>query len=199
MRFSAAIFVSTLAVVLAGCGPSPANIELRKERQQLLARVQELETLRQGDLARIKALEQQQDIPALVPQKKLERLYTAHGLSFGKLTGGYREPADSPHDTGVVVHVVPTDQEGQALKAAGRFRVTVFDLGMPDEPLVAERKFSIEQAHEAWYGRAMLYNYVLKVPFHVMPQHPRLRIRVEFIDELTGRTLISEKDVTVKL
>ena len=199
-RFSPAIIVLILcaAAFLSGCRPSSANIKLRKERDQLQSRVQELETLRQGDIARIKALESQEGQPAMVAQDSLERLYTAHGLSFGRLTGGYRENDNDAHDSGVVVHVVPIDQEGQTLKAAGSFGISVFDLSVPEKPLVAQRQFTLEQAREAWNGRAMLFNYVLKVPFQATPKNPKLMVRVEFTDALTGRVLVGEKEVTVQ-
>jgi len=186
------------AALLAGCGPSGANIKLRKENQQLQGRIAALETQRSGDLASIKALQAQQAIPPLVPQEKIEQLFTAHGLAFGRLTGGYREPPTAASDTGVVVHVVPTDEQGQTLKAAGRFNITVFDLGVPEKPLVGQQQFSLAEARESWNGRAMLFNYVLKVPFKTPPQHPELLIRVEFIDELTGRTITADKNVTIQ-
>lgn len=193
------VLICIAAAVLAGCAPSSANIKLRKENQQLQDRIAALETRRSGDLASIKAMESQSAIPPLVPQSKLEGLFTAHGLTFGRLTGGYREPATAASETGVVVHVVPTDEQGQTLKAAGRFYVTVFDLGVPEKPLVGQRKFSLAEARESWNGRALLFNYVLKVPFQIAPKHDELLIRVEFIDELTGRTITAEKNIKIRL
>ena len=162
-------------------------------------RIAALEMQRSGDLASLKALESQQAIPPLVPQSKLEGLFTAHGLAFGRLTGGYRETQTAASDTGVVVHVVPTDEQGQTLKAAGRFNVTVFDLGVAEKPLVGQRQFSLPEARQSWNGRALLFNYVLKVPFQISPQHLELLIRVEFIDELTGRTITAEKNIKIRL
>lgn len=184
-----------LAALLAGCAPSSTNIKLRKENQELQGRIAALETKHAGDMASIKALQAQQAIPPLVPQEKIEQLFTAHGLAFGKLTGGYREAPTDVSDTGVVVHVVPTDEQGQTLKAAGRFNITVFDLGVPEKPLVGQQQFSLPEARQNWNGRAMLFNYVLKVPFKTQPKHPDLLIRVEFIDELTGRTITAEKKI----
>lgn len=189
--------IGVLGMTLGGCfGPSKANIELRKENQELQQRIWSLERARQGDLQRITALEQPTTVPAL-PYVELQKLYTAHGLSFGMLTGGYRQNENDEKYAGIVVHVVPTDDEGQTLKAAGRFDVSVFDLGVPEKPLVGHRVYDLEQARAAWNGRAMLFNYVLKVPFTTQPQHPDLLVRVEFTDELTGRKITGEKKVNL--
>lgn len=186
-----------VCVTLCGClGPSKANIELRKENQELQQRVWDLERARQGDMQRIAAIEQPSTRPTL-PYAELQKLYTAHGLMFGMLTGGYRQNERDEKYAGVSVYVVPTDDEGQIIKAAGRFDVSVFDLAVADKPLVGHWAYSLEEAKATWNGRAMLYNYVLKVPFSAQPQHPDLLVRVEFTDELTGRKIVGEKKVTL--
>jgi hypothetical protein len=118
-------------------------------------------------------------------------------LSFGSLTGGYKQNEGDQQYSGVAVYVTPTDDDGQTLKAAGSFDITVFDLAVPEKPLVAHKTFSLEEAKAAWNGRAMLYGYVLKVPFTAQPQHPSLLVRVEFTDALTGRKIVGEKKVNL--
>ncbi len=188
---------AVICVSLCGCfGPSKANTDLRKENQELQQRVWNLERARQGDLQRIAAIELPSTRPTL-PYSEMQKLYTAHGLTFGSLTGGYKQNERDERYAGVVVYVVPTDDEGQILKAAGRFDISVFDLAVPEKPLVARRAFSLDEAKAAWNGRALLYNYVLQVPFATPPQHNDLLVRVEFTDELTGRKIISERKATL--
>jgi hypothetical protein len=184
-------------VVSAGCLPSTANIKLRKENQDLRDQVEKLERERAADAARIAALEGSATRPVIASQTQLDRLYTVHGLSFGSLTGGYKDNDEATQDSGVVVHVVPTDQDMQKLKAAGQFSVTLFDLSQPDKPLVGKRSFSLDAAKANWYGQAMLFNYVLKVPFQTRPTGHEILVRVEFTDELTSRKLVAEKNVKV--
>lgn len=191
------ISLATCLALAAGCLPSTANITLRKENQQLRDQVAKLQLERKGDAQRIAALEGSATRPVVASQAQLDRLYTAHGLSFGSLTGGYKTDDKATPDAGVVVHVVPTDQDGQKLKAAGRFVVTLFDLSQPDKPLVAKRAFPLEEAKADWYGQAMLFNYVLKVPFQSRPSGPQILVRVEFTDELTSRQIVAEKNVQV--
>jgi hypothetical protein len=191
------IALAACLAVGAGCLPSTANIKLRKENQELRDQVEKLQRQRKGDAERIQALLGSTSRPAAIPQPELDRLYTAHGLSFGSLTGGYKDNDAAAHDDGVAVYVVPTDQDTQTLKAAGSFVITLFDLSQPDKPLVGKRSFSLEQARQAWYGQAMLFNYVLKVPFESRPAGQQILVRVEFTDELTGRKIVAEKNVKV--
>ncbi len=185
-----------LLVGVSGCAPSRANVLLRKENQQLKNKVAQLEKERSADFARIQALEGPATKP-VIPQSRLERLFTAHGLSFGKLTGGYKDDDRSTDDTGVVVHVVPTDQEDQPLKSAGSFLISLFDLSTPDHALIGKRAFTLEEAKKSWYGQALLFNYVLKVPFQSRPATRDVLVHVEYTDDLTGRLITADRKVTV--
>lgn len=186
--------IALLLIALVGCSPSKANIQLRKENEQLRAQVAKLENTRQADHARIHTLEGPVTRPIL-PETELVRLYTAHGLSLGRLTGTYKDDDRQPLDSGIVVHVVPVDEDGQILKAAGRFDISAFDLADPQHPLLGNHSFSLEEARQCWYGKALLFNYVLKVPFDLQPKHPDITIRIAYTDELTGRQFTTEKVV----
>lgn len=197
-KYILAAFGVCVGLMIGGCKPSQANIRLRKENQRLEQTIAELERQRAADVARIQALEGP-STRASLSQSQLDELFTVHGLKFGKLTGGYKIDDKSPEDVGVVVHVVPLDQQGEPLKAAGEIRVSLFDLAEPREPLVGHRRFSLRQVRERWYGQGLLYNYVLKVPFERQPLHSRLMVRVEFFDPLSGRVIAGEQPIEVQL
>src|SRR5580765_198359 len=73
----------------SGCGsPNAANIELRKQNQDLTAEVTRLKTEQQGALQVIQGLRDAKGTVATLPTTRLARLYTTHGLNFGRLTGG---------------------------------------------------------------------------------------------------------------
>lgn len=184
--------------VMTGCKPSSANIALRKQNQQLQLKLAQAEAQRQADLARLNQLEGGTTRP-VISQAQLDRLFTTCGLRIGKLTGGYRNDSTAAADDGVVIHVVPTDKDGQDLKSAGRFSVHIFDLEDPDRPLVGMDDFSLEDSRQAWNGYAMLYNYVLKVPFTRKPLHARLLVKLDFFDELSTRKFSAEREVTVAI
>jgi len=180
---------AALLFVLPGCkAPSKANIELRKQNQELRAKLGDLDRRHAADVAQIRAMETKTGTSPTLSQDRLARLFTVHGLEFGKLTG--------VNDEGVLkVYVVPTDDSGQKIKAAGSFVVEAFDLESKVE-LIVRREFSVDEARKCWFGQALLYEYVLPCPWNSPPQHPDVTLKVSFTDALTGRTFTAQKIVS---
>lgn len=162
---------------LTGCGkPQAANIALRKENQALKTEVEQLRLQRKVDQTT------RPSPSAGAPPVPMDLLFTTHGLKFGRLTAAQGNT--------LRVFVVPTDQTGGILKAAGGFSITAFDLAKGPNAQVGTWTFTPEQAAAAWNGSGMLYTYVLELPLSAAPSEPReLTVRVEFTELLTGRTL----------
>jgi hypothetical protein len=209
MRVFLLLTVSAVALSLTaiGCGgtPSAANISLRKELQQRDQTIDQLKIEHQGDLADLRA--RRYPTTMLLAPDELAKLYTVHGISFGKLTGGSNLDTDKPFDEGVKVYVVPTDDDGQPIKAAGSFTVELFDLNFSQNNLVGEWHFNLEQTRQNWYGAAFLYNYILTCPWNTggsqgaqrqrVPAHSALTLRLTFHDELTGREFTEQRSINV--
>ena len=193
-------FALLLVCSAAGCTtPSAANIQLRKENQTLQTQVDTLSRQHAADQAAL-AGQHNATVPTL-PQDRLDQLFTTHGLSFGKLTGGYRaDEADTGPADGIEVQIVPTDDSGDEIKAAGSFTVQVFDLADAAHPLLDTWNFSPQQTRTMFYDHLMLYTYVLHCPWqHGPPPHGELTLRVSFTDALTGRVFTAEKQVHVNV
>jgi hypothetical protein len=189
-----------LLPLLSGClGPFKANIALRKEVHKQREQIAKLESQRQAEQQQMLALERSATTVPVLPAGRLANLYVAQGLAFGKLTGGASSRDDLGHHDLVKVYVTPTDQEGQSLKAAGSLKVNVFDLSKADSPLLASREWSTPEAMKAWFGRAMLYCYVLEVPLERQPSQPEVTISVTFTDELTQRQITADRKVKLQL
>jgi hypothetical protein len=199
-RAGLGVVCAALPALLWGCAkPSGANITLRKENQDLRETIAKLEKAREGDAATIRALENRGGTIATLPKERLDRLFTVHGLSLGRLTGGMDDSA-KPGDEGIKVYAVPMDQDGEPIKAAGAFTVEAFDLANSASPLVGKWTFDVEAARAAWRGSALSHQYVLKCPWQGGPPgHPELTVKATFVDELTGREFGAQKVVTVKL
>jgi hypothetical protein len=196
-RLGVSGFVAVATLALCGCSPNQANVQLRKENQQLKDQVVQLQRTNAGLSAEIEVVESRPGATTQeLPESRLDQLFTVHGLSFGRLTGGYSSDIDPP-DQMVKVYIVPTDDDGQPLKAAGLFKVELFDLAEQNTRL-GTWNFSVEQARADWYGYALQYEYVLDCPWQTPPQHAGLLLRVTFTDALTGRQFVSEKQITVR-
>ena len=183
------LLVTALALTgLMGCkAPNAANIQLRKQTQELRAKVDDLERRHAADAAQMRAIEARSGstLPTLT-QEQLDKLFTVQGIQLGRLTG--------VDDQGVLkVYATPTDDIGQPLKAAGSFVVEAFDLAKKDKPLVDRWEFGLDQARQNWFGQALLYEYVLSCPLPSPPEHPDLTLKVSFTDALTGRTFEAQK------
>jgi hypothetical protein len=186
--------------VLAGCGrPSQANIELRKENQTLQKQLADaqLQLQMQGNV--LHSYEARQPtVPTLGPDQ-LDKLFTTHGIAFGKLTG----PTDASNHSekqGFVVYVYPVDQSNQRLKAAGSFVVEAFDLAAKGNPRLGTWTFSRDQSAKLWAGFFVFdYYYVLKCPWQQLPTHSEVLIRVTFVDELTQLTFTADDKIHVQL
>src|SRR5688500_11347138 len=94
----------------AGCGsPDKANVKLRKENKTLRDRVEALQRQHQADVASLRAREGAgaTTVPTL-PQPHLEKLFTVHGIQFGRLTGPADWDKNAPGDDGLKLYVTPT-------------------------------------------------------------------------------------------
>ena len=191
---------AVLLFLIAGCAkPDKANIALRKQVQTLESEVADLKRQREGDRATIRALESQRTTVPSLPAERLERIFTAHGLKIGRLTGGADTDAARPGDEVLRVYAVPTDQRADLLKAAGAFVIDAYDLSLPpNDNHLGRWEISAEQAAESWFGNAVMYGYTLTLPWQRAPQGERVTVRVTFTDSLTGRQFTEQKDVDVK-
>jgi hypothetical protein len=184
----------------AGCigRPNQANIALRKQIQGLESQVSDLKRENEASRAAIRALEASKGTVPTLPQDRLDNLFVSSGLELGRLTGGADLDRDKPGDEGIKVYAIPLDRSGDQIKAAGSFKIELFDLHKPDDNLVGRWTFSIEQARQSWYGSALLYEYILTCPWQErIPEHSELTLTVTFFDELTPRQFQVQRVIQV--
>ena len=184
-----------------GCGsPNKVNIELRKQIQALQAENAKLRQEQAADNRVIAGLRDRQGTLSTFPSDRLAKLFTTHGIQFGRLTGGANLHPDKPGDEGIAVFVVPVDETGDKLKAAGSFDIDAFDLAEPHSPFVGHWHFDVQQTRAAWSNVLIEYNYVLICPWqNVLPKHPDLTVKVTFLDELTQTPLTAQRVIHVNL
>jgi len=189
----AVALLAGFAFAQAGCkGPNAANIELRKQNQELRAKLEDLQRQHDADAAQLRASESRSGstVPSL-PQDRIDQLFTVHGIQLGRLTGVNPEGE-------LKAYVTPTDESGQSIKAAGSFVVDAFDLSKPDQPRIGHWEFPLDQARKNWVGQALLHCYVLPLSWQeARPQNPQLTLRVVFTDALTGRVFETQKVIRV--
>jgi len=191
---------AAMLFIAAGChSPDPTNILLRNENGALSGRIEGLNRRHDADEATIAALQRKGPTTVSLSQDRVENLFTTHGLAFGLLTGGYNADNSDGPDDGLEIAVVPTDDQGDPLKAAGSFTVQAFDLATPKNPLIGTWTFPLQKSHDLFYAHLSMYTYILKCPWQHLPQHGDLMARVTFDDELTGRQFTVDRPIKVTL
>ena len=189
-RFAPPALLLTAMGLCSGCGgPSQVNNDLRRQGQldeQKIAGLQQQHLLDAQLIGKYQS--QQRSLPTL-GLDRLEKLYTARSLKFGRLTGGSDLDQGGPGDRGLLVAVVPVDQQGDAIKAAGRFRIEAFDLAQSDHTLLGQWNFDEQQSRQCWFSNLGFYTYMFKCPWETPPGHAQITLRVTFFDELTQSEL----------
>lgn len=194
------VIAGMLFLAMLGCGsPNPVNVQLRKENQKLHDEVGQLKRQHDGDVATIRAYDRARPTVPTLPQERIERLFTTHGLAFGRMSGGEDWDPKTPGDDGLKIAVVPTDETGDAIKAAGAFKVEAFDLGEPEKPLIGTWTFDAAESRTMFYDQLTLYTYILRCPWRTLPSHEDLTVKVTFDDELTGRQFEAQRQVKAKV
>ncbi len=188
------------AALSSGCNtPDKANIALRKENQSLTETIAGLERRHQADQATIAGMTATRggDATTALDSSRLDDLFTTHGMRFGRLSGGWDRDPDAPGDEGLTLHVIPIDGEGDDFKAAASFVVEAFDLAAAD-PVVGRWEFPLAESRKLWFGRALLYEYVLNCPWqNIVPAHDELTVKVTLTDGLTGRVFTQQRVMTI--
>jgi outer membrane murein-binding lipoprotein Lpp len=184
------------ALLLAGCSkPSGANINLRKQNQELRRQVESLQRQHDADAAALRGQSSTAATAPAISHDQARQLFTVHGIKLGRLTGSADLDPNKPGDEGLKVYVVPLDDQGEKLKAAGSFVVDAFDLAKQGEQRIGHWEFPVDDARKNWFGSALLYEYVLPAAWQTPPEHPEVTLKVTFTDALTGRSFTQQKAI----
>ncbi|MDQ3441244.1 MAG: hypothetical protein M3478_12930 [Planctomycetota bacterium] len=197
---AAIVAVVLTGAALAGCGsPSKPNITLRKKNAALREEIISLKAARESDMAAIRRLESNATTVPVLPHDRVDKLFTAHGLKLGKLTGGWDADRSTPGDEGLQIFTVPTDQAGDEIKATGTFVVDAFDLSKGGEVRLGHWEFPTQETSKKWLGNALQYGFIFEVVWQTIPTGDEVTIRTTFTDELTGRVFTAQRAVKVVL
>jgi outer membrane murein-binding lipoprotein Lpp len=194
-------FVILIAAAIAsGCGnPSKANIQLRKDKQQLEAQIAELKQQQLADRARITGFESQAGSLPTLPQDRLQKLFTVHGIKLGRLTGGDPGNGVNAPDEGIKVYLSPVDETGEEVKATGTVMVEAFDLELEGDNRIGRWTIDPIALKDRWRSLGWLQAFVLELPWQRPPQHSKIAVKVTFRDELTGRVYSVIREAQVKI
>jgi hypothetical protein len=197
LRAFAVAICASVPVIVTGCGrPNAANIELRKQNQSLNDRIVYLELQHKRDVATVEvataSTRPTSDVSSkpVVDPTRMSELYIPVSLKLGRLTGVTNIDYRTPDVTGLKVQISPEDDTGDVVKATGTFVVEATDPTQSPEPLIGRWEFSPAQIKRMWYSTLFVYAYILPCPWQgEPPKASQVRVKVRFVDLLTGRTI----------
>jgi len=192
--------VIAAAALLQGClHPSEANIQLRKDKQQLQSQLEQVQQQLNAAQARIHGFESQRGSLPTLPEERLDKLVTVHAIKLGRLTGGLSGPSADAPDRGLKIYLTPVDETDEALKDTGTVEVDVFDLDLAGDNRIGHWTFDPATVKSRWHSLGMLRAFVLECPWQKPPRHSKLAVKVTYRDELTGRVFDQIQEVHVKI
>jgi len=186
--------------ILVGCANKDEQLlELqtrhRELRQQLRQSQQTIET--QEDTIR-RQTEQISNLSKLGPER-LEVLFKVERIKLGRYSGGTNLDG-KPGDDGLRVYIIPQDEAGRTVTAAGSIEIDVFDLADKSAPLLMSYSFSPAEAKNRWFSGGLANHYDITCPWKdTLPSGNEVTVRVKFTDYLTGQTFTATKPYHVSL
>ena len=197
------IILSLMLLGLVGCADTDEQILLLQKQNQKLER--QLDQAQQDIAERQSTIagkdRQIASLSELGPDRRevLKVVFKVEKIALGRYTGGANLD-DKIGDDGVRVYVIPKDQAGRTVTAAGSVEIDVFDLAQKDKPLLMSYSFSPVQAKEHWRSGALANHYNFACPWkNALPTGDQITISVKFVDYLTGQTFTATKQCPIRI
>jgi hypothetical protein len=127
--------------------------------------------------------------PVYVPVKE---------ITLARGTGGVFDEGTSGDD-GLMVVVVPRDEDGAAVKVPARLEVAAWDItpaGLKTQ--IGNWAVPAEKVRPTWRSGFISTGYFVALPWQTRPSSERVRIAVR-LTTLDGRAFETDKDINVKL
>ena len=189
MRYSIVVVTGCLAVLLSGCADSTEQLlwdqvaQLGRQKTSLTLQVEALEK------EKATLSEQVETLSALDGQVRLDALSNFEKVELSKRTGLFDKDDDGTLESLIVI-VVPFDDAGDKIKAAGTVEVQLWDLNADaDDALLSEWNIEPEELKSKWMGLMLTDYYRLKfdVGSLINENTRELTVKVKFTDYLTGK------------
>lgn len=192
--------IGIMGAILAGCAAkSELGGDIQAENRRLESQLHQARETISDQQQTIEKLKERTATLSGLGEQRLELLFRVEKISLGRYTGG-TELDDEPGDDGVKVYVIPQDQMGRAVTAAGSVEIDVFDLAVKDDSLLMSYSFPLAQAKQHWQSGALANHYSFTCPWQQRrPSGHELTIRVKFTDYLTGQTFTATKQCRIRL
>jgi outer membrane murein-binding lipoprotein Lpp len=194
LHFAFCIFI--FLILVTGCA-NPDKKEtydvqieqLTQEKTQLQKQIEQSE--KENDQLR----QQVQVLSGLPEEVKLENLNQLENIKIGRYTGFFDKDEDGRKEK-LIVYIHPTDEQGNALKAAGTAEVQLWDLNKTNgQAMLGQWKVEPDELKKLWFETLVstYYRLTFDVADIVDNLKEPLTVKVTFTDYLTGKVFNEQK------
>lgn len=118
-------------------------------------------------------------------------------ISFGRGTGGADEDG-LPGDEGMVLVIVPKDEDGAAVKVPGRAVVAAWEVSPAGiKTPIGSWDVPADKLRRMWKSGLISTGYFVALPWQTIPTSDRVRVAVRLVTS-DGRAYETDRDITVK-
>jgi hypothetical protein len=118
-------------------------------------------------------------------------------ISFGRGTGGADEDG-APGDEGMVLVIVPKDEDGAAVKVPGRAVVAAWEVSPAGiKTPIGSWDVPADKLRRTWKSGLISTGYFVALPWQTIPTSDRVRVAVRLVTS-DGRAYETDRDITVK-
>ena len=189
-----------LFLVLSGCNKANEKAQMLEQINQLTEQNTQLTSRIEQSESQNKQLTERVQVLSGLPEKvKGENLYNIQKIEIHRLTDFYDkdEEKDGRNET-LIVHVQPTDDQLDVIKAIGEVDVQLWDLNQPDgQAMLAEWNVGPEELKKTWTVTMFTISYRLTFDIAEIVKSfgKPLTVKVKFTDYLTGKVFEEQKAI----
>jgi len=183
---------------LAGCAAKTDEVlELQRDNRELHRQLREHKQTISAQQEALRGKDEQISRLLKLGPKRMEALFAVEKIILSRYTGGFNLDKTGG-DHGVRVYMIPQDQAGRTVTAAGSVEIDVFDLARKDQSLLMSYSFTAAQAKEHWQSGALANHYSFTCPWKDKePLGDEITIHVKFVDYLSGRSFTASKQCPI--
>lgn len=193
-----AFCILTLLLLVTGCAsPNDKESPAVKIEQLTHENTQLHKQIAQSNAENKQLKDQIQVLSGLPENVRLENLNRLEKIKIGRYTGFFDKDDDDKKEK-LIVYIQPTDEQGDALKAAGTVEVQLWDLNKANgEAILGQWKLEPDELKKLWFETlvSIYYRLTFDVADIVESLEEPLTVKVTFTDYMTGKVFKEQKAI----
>ena len=189
-------FFLIFLLLVTGCAKPEEKESIAGQIEQLTQEKSELQKQIEQSEKENEQLKQQIQVLSGLPENvKLENLNRLENIKIGRYTGFFDKDDDGKKEK-LIVYILPTDIQGDALKAVGTAEVQLWDLNKTNgQAMLGQWKVGPDELKKLWFETlvSIYYRLTFDVADIVESLEETPTVKVTFTDYLTGKVFNEQK------